>query len=164
MPYDELVCMHIKQKGTWALSCIFCTRAVMLRPTLRCICKQALLTHALPFRPDGVSSCPRVHLYKALSLRCVTSRDALWSPSEWDINCQTMHSSHPLWFVQSQMVSKHYRMSGCIIYRTPWPPPPSFHSPHAGCTPWWIGSIKRQDFYHRFISPLFIPLSKRGDM
>lgn len=104
------------------------------------------------------------------SQRWVTSRCALWSPSEWEINCQTMHSSHPLRSSSCQMISKHYRMSGCIIYRTPPPLPPSFHSPHPRCTAWWIcgpatkGSIKRQDFYHHFIFPLFTPLSRRGDM
>lgn len=56
----------------------------------------------------------------ASSQRCVTSIDALSSPgkgaAEWEINCQTMHSSHPLRLSSCQMISKHYRMSGCIIY------------------------------------------------
>lgn len=167
VPYDELVCMQKALVPLHVFSAHLCSE---FRPALWCICKQALLTSPLPFQlnTDSVSSCPcpRVHLYKALSHRWVTSIDALWSPAEWEINCQTMHSSHPLRFSLCQMVSRHYRMSGCIIYRTLWPPPPpsSFHSPHAGCTPWWIGSIKRQDFYHHFIFPLFILLRKRGDM
>lgn len=98
------------------------------------------------------------------SQRSVTSIDALSSPkkraSEWEMNCQTMHSSHPLLFSSCQMISKHYRMSGCIIYRTP-PPLSSPHPPprHPSWTLWWIcrpatkGSMKWQDLYHFICQP-----------
>lgn len=95
------------------------------------MCEQALLTSPLSFNSNAASVSaglfPRVHIYQPrrirLSQSCVTSIDALSSPGkragEWEINCQTMHSSHPLRFSSCQMISKHYRMSGCIIYRTP---------------------------------------------
>lgn len=97
------------------------------------MCEQALLTSPLSFNSNAASVSaglfPRVHIYQPrrirLSQSCVTSIDALSSPGkragEWEINCQTMHSSHPLRFSSCQMISKHYRMSGCIIYRTPPP-------------------------------------------
>lgn len=78
-----------------------------------------------------VSLRARVHvcIHISFSQHCVTSIDALSSPGkrarEWEINCQTMHGSHPLWFSSCQMISKHYRMSGCIIYCTSSPPTPT---------------------------------------
>lgn len=96
------------------------------------------------------------------SQRCVTSivaLSSLWKRAwEWEINCQTMHSSHPLRFSSCQMISKHYRMSGCIIY-CPRPHQTSHqhHHPRPSCTLWWIcepatkGSMKWQGFFHHFI-------------
>ena len=113
---------------------------------------------------------PRVHIYQPRRIRfsqsCVTSIDALSSPGkragEWEINCQTMHSSHPLRFSSCQMISKHYRMSGCIIYRTPLHNHRRRHLPSTAHIPVALsdgfvgpatkGSIRWRDFYPLFLS------------
>jgi len=87
--------------------------------------------------PRPVSMCAYISAQCIhLSQHCLTSIDALSSPGkrawEEEINCQTMHRSHPLWFSSCQMISKHYWMHGCIIYRASSPPPAPlqpFHIP-----------------------------------
>lgn len=134
-PYSPSVChakqasavIYLKQSEPPSFSRPACTRAYI---SARCIC---------------------------ISQLSVTSINALSSPGkraqEWEINCQTMHSSHyELQLSSCQMISKHYWMSGCIIQRTSsttTPPPP----PTPIYTLWWIcGLATKRSHYMTALS------------